>query len=130
MKLKFVLFLVIVAVLLVAANPLQEATNQWRDIFTVIIGLVIAALGSPITQALKNLLGWSEKAALVLTVVVAGVIAVLEIFLSGQFNFGDLTMTNFPQVFFMVFSVATIYYGLLKASEGFFGRKTLLKESG
>jgi predicted MFS family arabinose efflux permease len=130
MKLKIVLFLIIVAVFLIAAAPLQEATNQWRDIFTVILGLAIAALGSPLSQWIKNVLGWSEKAGVAVVVVVAALVALLEIFLSGQFNLGNLTLENFPQLFFLVFSVASIYYGLLKSSQSFFGRGVLLKEKG
>lgn len=128
---RIVLFgLIIVALFLIAAAPLQEVGQSYREIFTIVLGLLIAALGSPITQFLKNKLGWSEKAGVMVTIVVAGVVALLEIFLSGQLNLGDLTLETFPQVFFMVFSIASIYYGLLKSTAGFFGRGALLKESG
>jgi hypothetical protein len=130
MKPKVVLLFIIVAVLMTAAVPLQEVTNQWRDIFTVILGLVVAALGAPITQALKNLLGWTEKAALVLSVVVALGVAVLELFLTGQLTGESFTIANLPQAFFLVYSVTAIYYGLLKTSEGFLGQGLLLKRSG
>lgn len=130
MKFKVILLFIIVAILMTAAAPLQEATNQWRDIFTVIIGLIVAALGAPITQFLKNLFGFSEKAALALSVVVAVGVAVLELFLTGQLTGESFSIDNLPQAFFLVYSVTAIYYGLLKTSDGFFGRGLLLKRSG
>lgn len=130
MKLKVVLLFIVLAVLMTAAVPMQEAANQWRDIFTVLIGLAVAALGAPITQALKNLLGWSEKGALALSVVVALGVAVLELFLTGQVTGESFTIENLPQAFFLVYSVTAIYYGLLKGTQGFLGQGLLLKEKG
>ncbi len=127
MKLKLVILFIIVAVLLTASNPLQEDVNQWRQILTVVIGLVVAALGAPISQALKNLLGWSDKAALTLSVVVAMGIAVLELFLTQQLTGASFTLANLPEAFFLVYSVTAIYYGLLKSSDGLLGRGLLLR---
>ncbi len=111
-----------------AASPLQEpsATN-WQDVFKAAIMVIVALAGSPITQLLKNALKIEARMALLLTGVVSAGIAVLELWLSHVLVFSTITVDNFPNVFFTVFSVATIYYGLLKGSESVFGKKLLLK---
>jgi hypothetical protein len=122
--------LVIVALALIAANPMQqvEGTDTWREFIKALILLVVAAAGAPVTQAIKNLLKIEDRWALILTGAIAGLIAVLEMWLSGQLDFKAITLDNFPVAFFAVFSVATIYYGWLKNSPSFMGRGALLKE--
>lgn len=89
---------------------------EWQDIFTILITLVIGVLGSGVTEYLKNKLGWDEKAAVVLTGVIAAILGALQIFLSGAFNFSDLTWEALPALFGLIFTASTLYYKLLKGS--------------
>lgn len=89
---------------------------EWQELFTIVITLLIGVLGSGLTEYLKNKLGWDEKAAVVLTGVVAAVLGALQVFLSGAFGFGDLTWETLPALFGLIFTAATIYYKLLKGS--------------
>jgi len=107
--------------------------ETWQDVFKLIILLIIAAAGAPVTQLIKNGLSAlfkkpvEDRPAIVLTVIVAAGIAVLEMWLSGVLDFSTITLQTFPTTFFAVFSVASLYYGWLKGSETLFGRKLLLK---
>jgi len=109
--------------------------SSWQDLFKLLIMLVVAAAGAPVTQLIKNFFKTvlnkeiQDRLALVLTALVAGVFAVLEMWLSGVLVFSSITLDSFPSVFSGVFAVATLYYGWLKGSEGFFGRKVLLKRA-
>jgi hypothetical protein len=105
----------------------------WQDVFKAIILLLIAALGSPFTQLVKNLLSKAfgkpveDRPALVVTGGVAAIFAVLEMWLSGVLDFSVLTLQSFPTAFFAVFTVASVYYAWLKGSESILGRGGLLK---
>jgi hypothetical protein len=108
--------------------------SSWQDVLKIVIMLVIAAAGAPVTQLIKNVfkslfnVTVEDRAALALTAVVAGVFAVLEMWLSGVLVFSSITLESFPATFFAVFSVATLYYGWLKGSESVFGKKLVLKK--
>lgn len=134
MKTKVIpIFLACIVLFLIAAAPLQEEpapTLTWQDVFKTIIFLVIAAAGAPVTQVFKNMFKLEDRWALLLTGGVAAVIAVLEMWLAGVLDFTAITLQNFPTAFFAVFSVATIYYQLLKGADNFFGKGVLLKRSG
>jgi uncharacterized membrane protein YeaQ/YmgE (transglycosylase-associated protein family) len=96
---------------------------EWQEIFTILITLIIGVLGSGLTEYFKNKLGWDEKAAVVLTGVIAAVLGALQIFLSGAFGFGDLTWETLPALIGLIFTAATLYYKLLKGSAvSLFGR--------
>ena len=128
MKRLFLALLLIASLGLVAFQTAEPVTYSWQDVFKTLILLVVAALGAPVTQLLKNLFKVEDRIALLITGVVAAVFAVLEMFLAGVLDFDALTLQNFPNAFFAVFSVATIYYALLKNSENFFGQGFLLKK--
>lgn len=101
--------------------------NSWQDILKLVIMVVAAAAGSPVTQALKNLFKIEDRWALIVTGAISAVFAVVEMWLSGVLRFSDITVESFPASFFAVFSVATVYYAWLKNSPTFFGKKALLK---
>ncbi|MDD1750433.1 MAG: hypothetical protein LUO89_11230 [Methanothrix sp.] len=125
----FAPWLICLALLFVVAfAPLAEAAQTWRDVLKGIIMLIVAAAGSPFTQLIKNMLKLEGRQALLLTGVVAGLFALLEMWLSGVLKFSEITIDNFPFAFTSVMTVATFYYGLLKGAEGFFGKKALLKK--
>jgi len=126
----FMLFLIVLSMFLVAFRPMQEAAPTapgWRDVFKLFIFLFTAALGAPITQVIKNALGAQGRWALVITAVVSGVLAILELFLSKTLNFGNLTLETIPGATLMVFGVASVYYAWFKNSPSFFGQGGLLK---
>lgn len=105
----------------------------WANVFKFLIILFVAIAGAPFIQwvkiALTKLLKKpvQDSLALLITGIVAAVFAVLEMWLSGVLNFKLITLETFPSTFFAVFSVATVYFSLLKGVEGFFGKGTLLK---
>ncbi len=123
----FVLFSLAFRPLILNGVQAEAGGTSWQDVFKAVIMIVIALAGSPVTQLLKNLLKIQDQAALLLTGVVSAGIAVLELWLSHVLVFDLITVDNFPNAFFMVFSLASIYFGLLKGTEGVFGKKLLLK---
>ncbi len=129
---KFLLVLVLILFVLLptmAMRPFQGAAGvTWQDVFKAVIMIVVALAGSPITQLLKNALKIEDRLALLLTGAVSAGIAVLELWLSHTLVFSAITVDNFPNTFFLVFSVATVYYGLLKGSEGILGKGFLLRQ--
>lgn len=102
--------------------------TTWRDIFQFLITVLIGLIGVPITQAFKNYFKLADKAAIILTAVISGLLAILEVFLSGQMSFTEITVKNFPEAFGLIFAVGTIYYHLMKGTSGFFGKRFMIKE--
>lgn len=107
--------------------------QNYREIITWVIMVLVAFLGAPITQIFKNLLSAifkkivEEKWALLLSAFVACGVALLEMWLSGQLAGWTLTPENFPSYFTAVFTVSQIYYNLFKSSSNILGTKALLK---
>ncbi len=127
MKIKKILFIVILLVLILFSLAFQvEESNQWRVIFEWAIGITIMLLGAPIVQVLKNALNLKDKLALLLTAIVATAIAIAELMLTNALGWESFSLANFPLAFGMVFSVATLYYQLLKGSDSLFGKRLLL----
>ena len=103
-----------------------DPDNQWRVIFEWVIGVFLLLLGAPLTQLFKNWLNVKDKLALLLTAVVATVIAIAELLLTNVLSFQSFNLENFPFAFSVVMTVATLYYNLLKGSDTLLGRKLLL----
>jgi hypothetical protein len=99
----------------------------WNDVLKYVILGLIAILGSPFTQWLKNQLNLEDRWALVLTGVVAAAFAVGEMALSGAVNWAEFSLQKFPTFFAAIFTLATVYFQWLKDSPSFFGRGFLLK---
>lgn len=131
MKIRKFLFMLILMVLLLFSLAFQVADpSQWRGVFEWVVGITIMLLGAPITQWIKLKLRVKDKIALLLTALVAVAIAFAELFLSDILNFSSFNLENFPMAFFAVFSVATIYYQLMKGSDSIFGKRLLLPKTG
>ncbi len=125
------LFIFLLLVLLLFSLAFQvEDPSPWRGIFEWGLGIVIMLLGAPITQWIKVKLQVKDKLALLLTGTVAVIIAFAELFLSNVLSFSSFSLENFPTAFAVVFSVATIYYQLLKGSDSFLGTRLLLPKLG
>lgn len=101
---------------------------QWQDVFQVVVFLGIGFLGAPLTQFLKNKLGWKDKAAIALTAGVSLGLAAAQQALSGLIGANSFTIENLPATFFAMFGLASMYYGWLKGSDSIFGKGGLLKE--
>jgi len=101
--------------------------TEWRDVLQFLITLLIGLIGVPVTQAFKNYFKFEDKPAIILTAVIAGLLAVLEVWLSGQVDFVDVTVKNFPEFFGLIFAIGTIYYHMLKDNAGIFGQKFMIK---
>ena len=122
---KFAIVVAALSIMLIAAGG---GDYTWHDLLSLIIVLIVAAIGSPITQFFKNALKIEDKLAVVLTAVVAFVFALLEVWLGKLLDFQSITIDNIPNAFFMVYTIASIYYGLLKNSDGILGKKFLLRQ--
>lgn len=105
----------------------------WQDVFRVLIILAVGIGGAPVTQLIKAGLSKVfkkpivDRPALVVSGVVAALLAVAEMLLSGALNLATITVENFPVVFFAVFSVATVYYQWFKNAPNMLGKKGLLR---
>jgi len=99
----------------------------WNTIFKILIFLLMAFLGTSLTQQLKLWLKVEDRVALLLTVLVAAIFSILELFLSHTIGLADFTLERFPQTFMTIFALASIYYGWFKGSEGFLGKGGVLK---
>lgn len=73
------------------------------------------ALGVPLINLLKRLLGLSGKAALGLTALVAAILAVLALLINQELDLAALTLENLPSVFGQVLAAATLAYKLLNS---------------
>lgn len=103
--------------------------TTWRDVLQFLLTVLIGLIGVPITQAFKNYFHFTDKPAIILTAVIAGLLAFLEVWLSGQVVFEAITLKNFPEFFGLIFAVGTIYYHLMKNSSGIFGKRFMIKPS-
>jgi uncharacterized membrane protein len=100
----------------------------WHAVLQALVFLVLAFLGTSLTQALKNWLKVEDRVALILTGAVAAVFAIAELFLAQVIGLGDFALDKFPQTFTMIFALASIYYGWFKGSEGFLGKGGVLRQ--
>lgn len=105
----------------------MEVTVTWQSVFQTIIFLIIGLAGAPITQVFKNLLKIEDRWALVLTGIVAAILAVAEMFLSGALKWAEISPEMFPIYFAQVMALASIYYGWMKNSGSRLGAGGLLK---
>ena len=107
--------------------------STWRDVFVLVIMLLVALFGAPITQLFKNLLSLlfkkvvENKWAVLLSAVVAVLLALLELWLNGQIHLFALTPTTFPAFIAAVFAVAQVYYQLFNEDATALGTAGLLK---
>ena len=130
MKIRKILFIVVLLVMLFFSLAFQvEDPSPWRGIFEWAIGITVMLLGAPITQWIKIKLQVKDKLALLLTAVVAVAVALAELFLSDILSFSSFSLEIFPVAFSVVFSVATIYYQLLKGSDSILGKRLLLPKN-
>ena len=86
---------------------------DYVEFLKTIVFLVLAFLGMPLTQYLKDKLGWDQQAALLLTGAVAAVLGLAQLFLAGDLTLADFTLENFAAVFGMTFTIAQVWYKLL-----------------
>lgn len=100
----------------------------WNDVLKYVILGLIAILGSPLTQWLKNQFKLEDRWALLLTGVVAAGFAVGEMALAQAFDMTVFTLENFPKFFAAVFTLATVYFQWLKDSPSLLGAGGLLKK--
>lgn len=101
---------------------------SWQSVFQVLIFLTIGFIGAPVTQFLKNKLGWEDRAAIALTAGVSLVLAGAEMALNGALTAQSFEVESLPATFFAMFGLSSLYYGWLKGSDSLFGRGGLLKE--
>jgi len=101
---------------------------NWNDIGRYLVMGLIALLGSPVTQWLKNQFKLEDRWALLLTGVVATVFALGEMTLAQAIDWKAFNLANFPAIFAGVFTLASVYYAWLKNSPSKLGAGGLLKK--
>jgi hypothetical protein len=71
------------------------------------------AIGVPLVQWLKEVIGAQGKSAVWLTVAVAVILSIAALFLSQELALSDFTLPNLVAVFGQVLAAATLAYKLL-----------------
>lgn len=74
---------------------------------------LVGAVGVPLVQWLKSILGAQGKSAVWLTVAVAVILSIASLFLSQELALSDFTLINLAAVFGQVLAAATLAYKLL-----------------
>lgn len=126
MKRLLLIFSILTLLLVTAFAPLPQMDQTWRGVLETVVMVVLFLIGAPLTQFLKNALRLKDELAVLFTGLVAFVIAIAEVFLSGVLTLEAFSIDNLPFAFTTVFTVATFYYNLLKESPTVFGKKGLL----
>lgn len=103
--------------LVVALQAGEVLIENWHGLFMLVVTLLTGVLGIPATQYLKEKLGWSDTHALLLTGVVAFVLALAEVLLSGAVGLSEITLQNFPYIVGTIFAVASGFYKFLRYGE-------------
>jgi hypothetical protein len=127
---KYFILLVIVLLILTSLAFQVPEDNNWSTVIEWAIGILLMLLGAPLTQFLKINLNIKDKMALLLTAVVATVIAIAELMLTNALQWSSFSLENFPLAFSAVLSVATIYYQIFKGSDSVLGTRLLLPKNG
>lgn len=102
---------------------------DWSEVLKYVVFGIVAILGSPLTQWLKNQFKLVDRWALVLTGVVSAVFALVEVTVAQLVNWQSVTLQTFPNVFFLVFGISTIYFAWFKGTDSILGTRGLLKGS-
>jgi len=87
---------------------------DWAEILKYVVMGLLGLLGSPLIDWLKNKLGIQDRLAVLLTGVVATVLAFAELFLAGSLTLEMFTLENFAVAFTAVYTAAQVWFGLLK----------------
>jgi len=105
--------------------------SPYRDFVNLIIYLIVGFAGAPISQLFKSLLTFifkkpvEDKWAVLATGAISLLIALGEMWYTGQL--ANLTFETLLSNALVIYGLASLYFGLLKNNEGFFGTKFLLK---
>ena len=105
---------------------------EWREILFMVLAAIVFLGGSPIIQLIKNLLSKllkvtiEDRWAVAVSLVVSFGLAVLEMFLTGQFSGIEFSLQNLPDFFASVYAIAQIYFSFFKNSDSALGKEGLL----
>jgi len=80
----------------------------------VVANLIVGAVLPFLTEFLNQQFVLNGKRALVLAAVLAGVVSVASLFVTGGLSVADLTLENFVPTFTLVFSTSSIVFNLVK----------------
>lgn len=100
----------------------------YQDVFSLILTGLIVLAGIPLTQWMKQKMGVSDKAAMVLAGLVSGILAVVQLVLEAQLTDADFTVNNLPNVFFLIFGVGQFYYKFFRDNKGILGEKFMVRK--
>ena len=84
--------------------------HTYHELFILLISGFVGLIGTSLTQYLKEKVGINGTSALMLTVLVAAILATAEFFLTQSIN---ITISNIPDIAFQIFGWATVFYNLL-----------------
>lgn len=99
-----------------------------HDAIVFVLTLLAGFLGVPIIQYVKERLGLQDAAAEVLAVVLSGLLAIVELVLTGQIVLSEITLESLPLIWGLVYALASVFYQLLKNSSGALAKLLLLRE--
>ena len=89
----------------------------YHEIIVWGITAITALLGVGIIQWLKDKLTVSDTGAFLIAGGISVVLALAELWLTGQLALEAVTLETFPNVFAAVFALATIFYKLLVSKD-------------
>lgn len=108
--------------------------NTWQEILFLILAVIVLLGGAPIIQLIKNLLSAifktqvKDKWAVFVAVVCSIGLAIIEMWLTGQFTTWHVTIETFPAYLGSVLGLAQVYFAWFKRDSTFFGASGLLKD--
>ncbi|MHC4073508.1 MAG: hypothetical protein ACYSUC_11565 [Planctomycetota bacterium] len=81
-----------------------------EQVIALIVSLILGAIDVPLIDWLKNKLGLSGMAAMLLAYVASFVIAAVALFASGQLGYADLNLANLFTVAAVMISTSQLVY--------------------
>jgi len=91
----------------------MDTTNLQNLIMTLLVVLT-GLFGMPITNWLKQQFNLKDQAALLLAGAVSAVLALGVLWANGQLLPEAVTFDRFPEILSAVFTVATVFYKILR----------------
>ena len=111
-----------------------QQIESWQQVLFLILAVIVLLGGAPLIQLIKNLLSSlfktqiKDKWAVFLAVVCSIILALIEMWLTGQFTTWNITLQTFPAFLSSVLALAQVYFAWFKRDPTFFGASGLLKD--
>lgn len=83
------------------------------ELITIAISLISGILGVPLVTGLKNWLKLNDTKALLLTAVIAAILAEIQLTITGQLPLETTTLDNFYAVFTAIYTASNVVFKAL-----------------